>query len=472
MSSQSIRTKAEYWLVQDLEFARKAWLGLNGRKTRMMLAAAVAGQLMGFLFSYAFQPTYTSQALVSLDSPARPRPDSQSSIQQDVGQRITRVPQELDPSRLEAVVETNRRAKTAQSADQIHKNMRIYLAGTNSQENDTDSNAGLAEGSQVANYYVEYSGATPTEAQQICDEVTAILLQENLNSWQPLTETLGDTLRQLNEVKRNLDEKEAKLTGFKRAHIAELSDEQDENDGVLLDLNAHLKRITESIKLAQDNQSRTQSLLAQEQAKNRRPQPTRVSTAALDMQLSRLQSQLLQLQAQYADDHPDVVKTKSEIAEIQRKLAPVNVGEMEGAPNTNSNDQESPEIRKLRSEIEHDRAVIADGKGEEKRIQAQIDAYERRQTVSASAEGREQRLQQEYKEGQNSYAELLAKKRDIDNKMDGNAAQSTAMIRMLRPPSLPVAPSFPNRLLFAATGLFVSVVGCSLVLTLPPRKKH
>ena len=40
--------------------------------------------------------------------------------------------------------------------------------------------------------------------------------------------------------------------------------------------------------------------------------------------MSDLQSQLLSLQARYTEDHPDVIKTKADIAEVKKKLDEVN----------------------------------------------------------------------------------------------------------------------------------------------------
>jgi len=44
----------------------------------------------------------------------------------------------------------------------------------------------------------------------------------------------------------------------------------------------------------------------------------------LQQQLSQLQTVLIDLEARYTDDHPDVIKTKADIAQIKKKLDEVN----------------------------------------------------------------------------------------------------------------------------------------------------
>jgi polysaccharide biosynthesis transport protein len=477
MIAQSIVTKTRHWMIEDLELAKKTWLGLWRQNTWVILIPLVLGPLIGFLLSYAFKPKYTSQALLLVESQTAPQGSSQSATPEAVGQRIARLWQPLSQSRLEPIVEetdlSTRANSVEQAVKQIRENTRIYPAPTDLIQNNNGDERDSTKGPDLRGFYVDYTGSSPTEAQRICNELTLTLLQENLNSWQPVTENLAETLRQLDDAKRNLDEHQAKLTSFNNEHMGQPAGDREKNESVLLELNARQKQISQTIKQAQEDQSHTESLLAQQQATNRKPEPTPISTVALEKQLSRLQSQLIQLEAQYADNHPDVIKTKTDISDIEKNLQQANDANAEiGKTNTKPNVEELPEIRQLRLQIDRYSAVIAEAKREQKRIQEQIKAYQRRGTASSSVEKQQRRLVREYSAAQDSYDELLVKKSDVKNKIDMNAAQPADMIRMLRPANLPAAPSFPNRMLFAATGCLVSVTGVCLALTLKARRKR
>jgi hypothetical protein len=69
----------------------------------------------------------------------------------------------------------------------------------------------------------------------------------------------------------------------------------------------------------------------------------------------------MQLQARYTDDHPDVIKTKADIAEVQKKLKEANAA----ASNPSAERQHGkgqrpsrPEIRQLRLQIHQYQSVI------------------------------------------------------------------------------------------------------------------
>ena len=77
-----------------------------------------------------------------------------------------------------------------------------------------------------------------------------------------------------------------------------------------------------ALPISQDK-SYTESLLAQQLAAWRTSQSAS-NPQTLQQQLSQLQAQLIDLQARYTSDHPDVIKTQADIAQVKKKLAELN----------------------------------------------------------------------------------------------------------------------------------------------------
>src|SRR5206468_6452676 len=102
-----------------------------------------------------------------------------------------------------------------------------------------------------------------------------------------------------------------------------LPSDQDSNMKILMGLNSQLEANTQTLSRAQQDKANTESLLAQQVAAWRSTQSSS-NPQTLEKQLSDLQSQLLSLQARYTADHPDVIKTKADIAEVKKKLAEIN----------------------------------------------------------------------------------------------------------------------------------------------------
>src|SRR6202030_2198237 len=139
---------------------------------------------------------------------------------------------------------------------------------------------------------------------------------------------------------------------FKKQYVGQLPDDQENNLKILMGLNSQLDANTQSLNRAQQDKSYTESMLAQQLAAWK-TSGTSTNPQTLEKQLSGLQSQLLQLQANYTDDHPDVIKTKADISEVKKKLAEVNAASAQTGETVNdkASASEPPEIRQLRLQI-------------------------------------------------------------------------------------------------------------------------
>src|SRR5438105_10109648 len=98
----------------------------------------------------------------------------------------------------------------------------------------------------------------------------------------------------------------------------------------LIVCNSQIDSNTQTLNRAQQDKAYTESLLAQQVSAWKSSQSSN-NPQSLDQQLTALQTQLLQLQACYTDDHPDVIKTKADIAEVKKRLAEVNTAASKGS---------------------------------------------------------------------------------------------------------------------------------------------
>src|SRR5437588_3006316 len=237
-------------------------------------------------------------------------------------------------------------------------------------------------------------------------------------------------------------------------------------------LNWQLDANTQSLNRAQQDKSYTESLLAQQLAAWKSTQSA-TNPQTLEQQLASLQSQLITLQARYTDDHPDVAKTKADIAEVKRKLDELNSA---AAQNPQANDKasgsEPPEIRQLRLQVHQYDQIIAQATRDQQRLQEQIRAYQGRVALSPAVEEQYKLLTRDYDSAQKFYDDLLAKKSQSEMATDMERQQQGEQFQLLNPATSPNAPSFPNRLLFAGGGFGAGMVlGLGLAFLLEFRDK-
>jgi uncharacterized protein involved in exopolysaccharide biosynthesis len=308
----------------------------------------------------------------------------------------------------------------------------------------------------VPGFNVSYTDSNAARAQKICNAMTSLIVDENLRSRaevaQGTTEFLG---RQLEEAKRAIDEQDSKLANFKKQYMGQLPGDADNNMRILMSLNSQLDATTQTLGRAQQDKAYTESMLAQQTAAWKSSQSSS-NPQTLEQQLTQLQGQLLQLQARYTDDHPDVIKTKADIAEIEKRLKQINTAAA-ASPATASNEKasasEPPEIRQLRLQIHQYQGVIEQATLDQKRLQSQIGVYQSRTAMSPNIEEQYKVLTRDNDNAQAFYKDLLSKKSSADLGSSMETQQQGEQMHILAAAGLPESPSFPNRPLFAAGGM-------------------
>jgi uncharacterized protein involved in exopolysaccharide biosynthesis len=328
-----------------------------------------------------------------------------------------------------------------------------------------------SQSSPVPGFYVNYTASNPREAQQVCNELTSLMLEENLKSRQDVARGTTDLLSKgLEDAKRTLDDLDAKLAAFKKQYVGQLPGDAENNLKILMGLNSQLEANTQTLNRAQQDKAYTESLLAQQVASWHASQSSS-NPQTLEKQLSELQSQLLQLQARYTGDHPDVIKTKADIAEVRKKLAEVNSAPVSEAPDKASG-SEPAEIRQLRLQVHQYSDLLSAAARDQKRLQQEIAAYQGKVALSPAIEEQYKQLARDYDNAQKNYQELLASRSKSDLALKMEQQQQGEQMHLLNPASMPESPSFPNRLLFAGGGLGTGLMlGLGLAMWLEFRDK-
>jgi succinoglycan biosynthesis transport protein ExoP len=466
-------------MIEDREFSGTDHPTRLRRRLKVIAVAAVLAPLAGFLISYAFTPQYTSQARIVVETEAEPPEVAQPAVAFDTGQHIATLEyQVLSQNRLQPMVDRMGLATGGETVEQavkkIWQNARIETAVRGLSQNGSAVGEKPRPSAEAASFYVEYTDSTPQQAQQVCNELTSMLLAEDQHAREQAAERMAESLRRLDEAKRNLDEQDSKLASFKKQHTSQLSGDSESSTTMLMVLNAQLNALSQWINLTQQNKSNAESILGRQPATAKPAQaPARAAPATLQKQLSDLQSQLLQLEAQYTEDHPDVVKTKADIAEIKKELAEANAADGAGADrNAKPDGAEPPEIRRLRLQVAQYDETIAKATRQQKHIEEQIKRYQGRVLQSSSVEAEYQRLSDDDDTAQESYQNLLAKSGAMQNGGDSGGLPQNERMRLASAANLPAIPRFPDRRLFAAGGLGAGVgLGLGIALWFEVRNR-
>src|SRR4051794_4533443 len=456
------------------------------RRLKVILIPTLLAPLAGFLISYAFPAKYTSQAEFLIDQQKVPQGYVAPVITQDLSQRVATLEQKaVGSDRLRPLIEklNQQGILRGRNVDEVIDEIRGGIAiepvqvivvpspevkGGNKQYQPPQSKT-----PQVPGFNLQYTASNPREAQAICAGIADIMLQENLRDREQVAQNTTDFLsRQVNDAKSNLNDLDAKLAAFKRQYMGQLPGDEDSNLKILSGMNSQLDATTQTLSRAQQDKTYTESLLAQQLA-NWKSSQSASSPQSLQQQLALAQSQLISLQGRYTDDFPDVIKTKKQIADLQKQLDQINAAAPNSAAVSSAQgNAEPPEIQQLRMQIHQYSDVIAQATRQQTNLQNQIRIQQGRVALSPGVEEQYKQLTRDYETAQKFYNDLLDKKSQSEMQTAMEREQQGEQMRLQIPADLPDSPSFPNRLLFAAGGLGGGLVlGLGLGLLLELRDK-
>jgi len=452
-------------MSENRELTMDDYLAMLRRRLKVILIPALLAPLAGFGVSYVFPPKFTSQSTVLVEAQKVPDNYVQPVITSDFTQRIQTLSQQvLSPSRLRPVIQSLALVKPDEEdklIQEIQQNMQVEPVITSMSAagiSGAKKKKASATDEPLPGFNVNYTDNNAVRAQKICNAMTSLIVDENLRSRAEVAQGTTEFLsRQVEDAKRAIDELDAKLANFKKQYMGQLPGDVDNNMRMLMSLNSQLDATTQTLSRAQQDKAYTESMLAQQIAAWKSSQ-SNTNPQTLEQELTQLQGQLLQLQARYTDDYPDVIKTKADIAEVEKKLKEINAA---AANATDSSEKasasEPPEIRQLRLQIHQYQSVIEQATLDQKRLQSQIGVYQNRTAMSPGVEEQYKLLTRDNDNAQSFYKELLAKKSASGLATNMENQQEGEQMHILVAAGLPDSPSFPNRPIFAAGGLGVGL---------------
>lgn len=436
-------TRREWVPADYMAMLRRRWV--------LIAVLTVLGAPLAYGVARILPAKYKSQTLVLVQPPAVSARIVEPVDASDVSQRLASMQQQiLSRSRMEPI---------------------IRQFGLYSKDLDRVSMDGLVERLQkvidvspvqpmaqtrannLPGFFITVTMDNPRTAQQICGMITSMFIEENLRTLQQRSDVTTEFLtQQLGESKKNLDDQDARLAAFKSRHMGSLPDQEQTNLNLLTGLTAQMDAATQALARAQQDKGFAEAMLA-EQISAWQSSQTGHNPETLEQQLAALQAQLSDLLGRYTDNHPDVIKTKSDIAQLQKRIAESRAQHDAVDRDRMRSAVEPLQVAQLRAQIRTQEQVIAEKSKEQEKIKQQIRIYQDRVQASPVVEEEYKQLTRGYQTALDSYNGLLRKRDDAAMATDLQRQQQGEQFRVLDPANLPDKPSFPDRTLFAVGGL-------------------
>jgi len=421
------------------------------RRMWLLIIPAVVFSVSAYVVSLFLPARYKSETVVLVEAPAVSS-ELVKPIGGDTNQRLATMREEiLSRTRLQQIMEKfslYREDRGKYPMEELVARLRSSIDVSAVRPMDHTNANGLP------GFTIDVIAGHPQLAQQICTEITSMFLQQNVIISERKAEDTTDFInRQLQEAKAKLDDQDAKLADFQRRYMGALPDEAQTNFSLLTGLASQLDAVTQTLNRAQQDKLFLESALSQQIAAAKLPQRAE-NPDTLGRQLTVLQDQLASLRTRYTDDHPDVIKVKNEITQLQQRMDEQAANaHAERETDKSGLSADTPQAQQLRAQLHQIEVNIRERMAEQLRLQQQISRVQAKLELTPAVAQQYKAITRDAQTALNIYNELLKKQNDSEMSRDLLRRQQGEQFRVLDPPSLPQQPMFPNRRLFAFGGL-------------------
>jgi polysaccharide chain length determinant protein (PEP-CTERM system associated) len=348
-------------------------------------------------------------------------------------------------------------------------------------------------GSDPTAFHVRFTYVDPALATQVTQRLGSIFVNQNARDRGALARATEEFLNvQLTEARQRLEGHEKRLEAFRQQHGNALPSQLQSNLQAIQNVQLQIQALVEAIARDRDRKLMLERLY--QEAANEAVAPpaaalqpslgqTEQSAAAGVMavatpaqQLAAARATLAALERRLTPEHPDIVRTRRIIEDLEAKAAaesrePRETGESTPAaaspPLTPAEALRRERLAQMRAEIESLDRLTGFKESEERRLRDLVTEYQRRIEAVPGLESEWAVLTRDYDTLQAAYRDLLNKSEAAKVALDLENRQIGEQFRVLDPASVPATPISPARPKISGMGLLAGLaLGVGLVVLL------
>jgi polysaccharide chain length determinant protein (PEP-CTERM system associated) len=309
---------------------------------------------------------------------------------------------------------------------------------------------------ETAGYFtVSFTGDDPRVVTLVANKLASLFIEENLRlREQQAVGTTEFLTSEMQSTKEKLESQGKSLADYKRRNMGSLPEQRDTNIKLLEQLQLLYQRNEESLRASEDRRLMIRKQMADIE------NPTSVTMGAdgsvqaskakgsVESQIEDLKKQLAELQSRYTDKHPDIVRTRKRIADLEKNKDTLGV-------------KNDPRFRELDNALTLNTMEIKRLKEEGERLRAQLGQYRGRIEGATTREQEMASMLQEYNNTRLQYDTLIKKSEEAQQAENLEKRQKGEQFRIIDPARIPEKPFQPDIPKVLLIGLFAGL-GCGL----------
>lgn len=269
----------------------------------------------------------------------------------------------------------------------------------------------------------------------------------------------------LKDYERRLNESEQRLADFKKQNVGMMPGEGGDYFARLQLEIDRLEMVESRLNLARQRRDELERQLEGEEPVFglMSSDPVSIGTSRYDSQIAQFERQLTEMRLRFTDTHPDIIQVKSIVEDLKAKKAEQARAQPRGSQTYSPLDANPvyQQMKMQHSQVEVDLAELNAQNAAQKTLVRNL-----RQKVDTipDIEAKLSRLTRDHQVTKTQYSQLLVRLESARLSEAAEESKSDIKFQVLDPPSAPVKPTGPNRILLE-TGVLIVSLGAGAFLT-------
>ena len=340
------------------------YLAAFRRRRGMIILIAGIVFILGLITAFVWPPTYESSATILIEEQEIPVEMVQTTVTSYAGQRIQVISQRVMTranllkiiDKYALYVDERKRETTEEVLDTMRNDIKVDMV----QADVVDPRSGRPMAATIA-FTVGFEGENPVLVQKVANELTTLYLNENLRTRTEKTEETREFIAaEAERLNNEIQRLETALSAFKEKNIGLLPESRELVTQQIQRTQTEIDNITDQIRSAKETKVYLQGQLAVLD-----PYTTDDATDPAS-RLQALRTQYISLYSRYSPDHPDVLRTKREIAALEKEVGVVD-----------TTADELAELEALQAKLDKAKQTYSDEHPDVKNLKRQIAALEK-----------------------------------------------------------------------------------------------
>jgi len=494
----------------SIEIGKKELQGIIRRRKKIFLSFSLLVFFICLVVAFVLPPIYKSEVMIVVENQEIPEDYVRSTITTFVSERLDLLEQKImSYAKLLEIIKANNlypdMKVDGEMVQKIRDNIEIVPIDISLRDR-----SGGKGGSATVAFKLSFEHKIPAKAKAVADILSNLFVAMDQTTRQAQTSTTTQFLeKELENLRRQVNLQEEKISRFKAEHINQLPGSTGVFSQTVFRLDQELDSIDTRIQTIQEKIVYLKSQIA-----NIDPMvPILTENGKVasnpNNRLKYLRLQLLQLKSKLSDKHPDVIRLKSEIAEleaqggnmdttadqknrltiVEKEIATlkstygdkhpdvirltkeanllkqqINAGQQ--TPTTDEEQSDNPGYMNIRAQI-----VVAESEIDALRIQRakvvlKLDDYQRRLEMAPFIDEEFNALTLDYQNAKKKFNEMSNKLHTAKIAQEMDTTDRGERFRIDYPAILPDKPSKPNRLLVILMGFVLGIGGGVVVAAL------